>query len=72
MPTIDRISPNGHGHFRVTITFRGKQYSATTTNTMAIDTYRSEDDEDRSNRNYSKKEGEKSLIWEVKTANDPK
>jgi hypothetical protein len=27
----------GHGHFKVTIDFRGKKYSCTTNDTMAID-----------------------------------
>jgi len=27
----------GYGHFKVTIDYRGKQYTCTTTNTMAID-----------------------------------
>jgi hypothetical protein len=28
---------SGHGHFKVTIEFRGKKYNCTTTDTMAID-----------------------------------
>ncbi len=35
----NRISTRfiGHGHFKITIQYRGKEYSSTTTNTMAID-----------------------------------
>jgi hypothetical protein len=35
----NRISTRfkGYGHFEVTIQYRGKEYSSTTTNTMAID-----------------------------------
>ena len=34
-----RISttPSGHGHFRVEIEFRGKNYSCITNNTLAVD-----------------------------------
>jgi len=32
-----RIEPKGYGHFKTTIEFRGKKYSCTTTNTLAID-----------------------------------
>ena len=34
---------SSYGHYKVTIIFRGKQYSCTSTNSMAYDRYNDED-----------------------------
>ena len=44
MKQIDiQLSGCGYGHFLITTTYRGKQYSTVTTNTLAIDRYRNTD-----------------------------
>lgn len=63
----------GYGHFKISTTFRGKEYSATTTNTMAIDRYK--DDESPANRRQfygTRKQAAQALYNEIKRANDLK
>lgn len=43
------IMPSGYGHWKVTTQHYGKEISAVTTDTRAIDTY-NDDDERKSNR----------------------
>lgn len=59
----------GHGHFKLTIEYRGKIYSCTTTNTMAIDRI---GDEKRTPKDFFTTEKEALLaLWnECKRAND--
>jgi hypothetical protein len=42
------IIPSGYGHFKITTTYRNKDISTVTTNTLAIDRYRDTDKPDRS------------------------
>jgi hypothetical protein len=41
------LMPAGHGHYKVTITYYGKQYSTITNDMHLIDAYRSEKGEHR-------------------------
>lgn len=59
----------GHGHYRVTITFRGKQYSATTNNMPLVDAYKN--NEGRENQGgYTKRQASIALFNIVKSANN--
>lgn len=71
MPTIDNIQFSGYGHNRVTITYRGKQYSSVTSNTLATDAYRSDNGRAPHRKGFwlTKKQAERILIDEVKRAN---
>jgi hypothetical protein len=67
----DRINTQfaGHGHFKVTIDFRGKEYSCTTTDTMAID--RIGDDTIDKKRFYVSEKQALTALWnECKRKND--
>lgn len=63
----------GYGHNKVTITFRGKQYTCTSTNTSAIDRI-SDDNDGINNDTYykTKKQALMSLFNECKQANNLK
>mgnify|MGYP006270173079 CR=1 FL=1 len=61
---LDAVIPSGHGHFKVKITFRGKQYSAVTANMHAVDAYQSEEGE-KDGRKLRRKEGYTALRNEV-------
>ena len=63
------IFPAGHGHFKITISFRGKEYKCTTTNTMAIDR---KDEEERTLNGYytTQKAALQSLYNECKLKNN--
>jgi len=66
---IDNIIPSGYGHFKVSITYsNGKLYSAVTTDTMAIDVYRSDTFTRTDER--MQRQAEKQLIRIVKRANN--
>ncbi len=39
------VIPAGHGHYRYNIVFRGREYTHITCDTMAVDDFRSDDDE---------------------------
>lgn len=58
------ISSTGSGHFRIECDYRGKRISAITTNTMAIDDFRSEYGEKQDGRNRMK-EGYETLCNEI-------
>lgn len=63
------IQAAGYGHFRVTVGYRGKQYSAVTTNTRAIDRYNNDDiSKKRIELNYTQAQAAKALYKEVKRA----
>lgn len=62
------LSPSGHGHYKVTIEFRGKQYSATTSNMPLVDAYKN--NEGRENQGgYTKRQASIALFNIVKQAN---
>lgn len=68
----DRISTKfaGHGHFKLEINFRGKKYSCTTTNTMAIDKI-GRDDKRTPKRYYTTDKQALASLWnECKAKND--
>lgn len=63
------LSPSGHGHYRVTIEFRGKSYSATTDNMPLVDAYKN--NEGRENQGgFTKRQASIALFNEVKRANN--
>lgn len=72
MPSIISILPAGYGHNRVTIVFRGKEYSAVTSNTIATDAYKNDNGRAPHRRGYwlTKKHAERQLIDEVKQKNN--
>ncbi len=45
--TYIQIMPSGYGHWKITVDYYGKSISCTTTNSMAIDDYKSDDDKRR-------------------------
>lgn len=53
-----------HGHWEISIVFRGKEYKKVTTNSKAIDDYNS-DDLEKDGRELRKKRGFKDLRNEV-------
>jgi hypothetical protein len=60
------LSPSGHGHYKVTITYYGKQYSTTTNDMHSVDAYRSEKGEHR----ITPTQASIMLFNEVKRANN--
>jgi hypothetical protein len=61
----------GYGHQRVVITFRGKQYKCTTTNTQATDRINNDNDGINHDSYYkTKKQAFMSLFKECKQANN--
>jgi hypothetical protein len=71
MKQID-IQFSGYGHFKVTTTYRGKQYSTVTTNTLAIDRYRNTDISDRAHAQMgqTRNQAATALYNEIKRANN--
>ena len=62
----------GHGHFSISIEIDGKEFKATTTNTMAIDAAFDDcyDDQDNSGRYYeSRREAQEALVNEILRTN---
>ncbi len=71
----DRISYawSGYGHYKVFLTFRGKEYSAITTNMQAIDAANTDCPPIRKGEYYeTQKEALKALYDEVKRKNNLK
>ena len=67
------ITFSGYGHFKISTTVRGKEYSTVTTNTMAIDRYK--DDETPATRGLfynTRNQAAQALYNEIKTANNLK
>ncbi len=66
------IQFSGYGHFKVSTTFRGKEYSATSTNTMAIDRYRDSDKSDRTRGELgmTRNQAAQAIYNEIKRANN--
>jgi hypothetical protein len=64
---IDVRTTTSYGHYKVTIQFRGKQYSCTTTDSMACDRY---NDEDAKRGFYTQRDALKSLWRECKRKNN--
>jgi hypothetical protein len=65
------FSPSGHGHYKVSIEFRGKEYSSTTDNMPAIDAADRDDDRRMIGDYYeTPKQALQSLYDEVKRKND--
>lgn len=60
MKKIDNIFKTASGQWRITITFRNKQYSAKTNNSLAIDRYNDKDSPPR------RKLGFYTLAWSAK------
>jgi hypothetical protein len=61
------IMPAGYGHNKVTVTFRGKEYSTVTSNSRATDTLKDEDY--ARNKRYSCARAYSDLLTEIKLAN---
>lgn len=63
---------SGHGHFTVTIEYRGNKYNATSTNTIVIDRINNQDVSEMSiaNYGYTLKQAYISLYDEVKIKNN--
>ena len=61
----------GYGHFRISFTIRGKEYTCTTTNTLAIDRVNDDDDNRQYGKFYeTKKQALQALYNEVKQATE--
>jgi hypothetical protein len=60
------LSPSGHGHYKVTITYYGKQYSTITNDMPLVDAYKSEKGEHRT----TPTQASVMLFNEVKKANN--
>jgi translation initiation factor IF-3 len=62
---------SNYGHYKVNITFRGKEYKSTTTNMQAIDRVFDDNDGINNNSYYkTKKQAFMSLFNECKQANN--
>lgn len=66
---LSTCQSSGHGHYKVGIEFRGKEYTIITNNMGAIDDYRSEVGE-RDGRELRVKRGYLALRDEIIRAND--
>lgn len=61
-----QLMPSGYGHYKLTITYRNKQYTHTTDSMQLIDAYKSEKGEHRLTPIKASK-----LLWQqVKKANN--
>lgn len=70
MKHIHNIERSGYGHFRVYTMYRGKEISATTTNTSAIDRINCDDVSERAVRNgYTMKQAHEVLYREIRRSN---
>jgi CTP:phosphocholine cytidylyltransferase-like protein len=58
---------HSYGHYKVTIEYRGKKYSCTTTDSMAYDRY---NDEDAKRGHYTQRDALKCLWNECKRKNN--
>ena len=68
---VDRIEKIGYGHWKVTIIYRNKKYSCTTTNSMAVDATTYDENEKRSGHFYPTcKKGYEALYNECLRANE--
>lgn len=59
----------GHGHYKVSIIFRGKKYSATTNNMPLIDAYKNNEGRE-SQGGYTKRQASIALFNIAKQANN--
>lgn len=66
-----RLMPSGHGHYRVTTPYYGKEISCTTNNMPAVDDYKSEEGE-RQGRELRQLRGYKALRAECIRKNQSK
>lgn len=67
---VQRIEKTGYGHWLVTISYRGKDYSCTTTNSMAVDATTYDESEIHRGRFYTTcKKGYEALYNECFRAN---
>ncbi len=64
------ILPAGYGHNKITVTYRGKEYSTITNNTLATD--RVNDDKYARDRRMSCAEAHERLLAEIKRDNNLK
>lgn len=65
------IFPNGYGHFEIKTFIRGKQYRATTTNTLAVDRYKDDETGNTRGKFYnSQNQAAAALYNEIKRANN--
>jgi len=69
--SIVSVRKVGYGHWDIAIQYRGKVYHATTTNSMAVDRYQSDEDNDRARLcGYTAKQALQAMYNEVKIANN--
>lgn len=59
-----RVMPSGHGHYKIYLTFRGKEYATTTNDMPSIDDFKS-DEFEKDGRELRKLRGYKQLRWYV-------
>lgn len=65
------ISFSGYGHFKISTTYRGKEYSAITTNTLAIDRYNDDDSSVLRGKFYTtRNQAAQALYNEIKRKHD--
>jgi len=64
------VFPAGHGHNKISVIIRGKEYSTVTSNTLATDRLRNE--EYRRDRRMSCARAYEALYDEIKSANNLK
>lgn len=64
---IEASTTTSYGHYKVTIQYRGKQYSCTSTDSMALDRY---NDEDAKRGFYTQRDALKALWRECKRKNN--
>lgn len=62
------IRKTGYGHFKISCLWYGREYSTTTTDTVSVDNFRSEDDEKWEGRNRVLY-GYECLCGQIKNAN---
>jgi hypothetical protein len=68
MKTIT-LQPAGHGYYKITIEFRGKEYSTITSNMPLVDAYKN--NQGRENQGgYTKRQASIALFNNVKQSNN--
>lgn len=70
MKHIHKITMVGYGSFKISAMYRGREISATTTNTSAIDRINCDDVSERAVRNgYTMKQAHEVLYSEIRRSN---
>jgi hypothetical protein len=63
------VTFSGYGHWKISCTYRGKEIKAVTTNSMAVDDFKSSEQGEKDGRQSRRLRGYNTLISEIIRAN---